>query len=141
MALQKIIKPNSIFRHKVLQCGDVEKLAKKRKSTDETPVYYVTIEDTFDVMKRAHIATGHGGRDRMTNMLSTKYADITARSLELYKSYCIECQLKKKRPTVTGVVVRPLLTSDLNSRGRWNSLICSPCPTMATSGSRCTRTT
>ena len=54
----------------------------------------------------------------MTKMLSTNYANITARSLELYKSYCTECQRKKKRPTVTGVVVRPLLTSDFNSRGQ-----------------------
>ncbi|XP_047480658.1 KRAB-A domain-containing protein 2-like [Penaeus chinensis] len=45
-----------------LQCGGIEKLIKKRKSA---PVYYVTIEDTYDIIKRAQIATGHGGPDRM----------------------------------------------------------------------------
>ena len=48
--IANIIKPNSIFRYEVLQCGDVEKLVKKRKSADETLVYYVIIEDTFDVI-------------------------------------------------------------------------------------------
>ena len=27
--------------------------------------YYVHIEETFDVIKRCQITTGHGGRDRM----------------------------------------------------------------------------
>ena len=35
------------------------------------------IEETFDVIKRAHIATGHGGRDRMVKELGKKYANVT----------------------------------------------------------------
>ena len=52
-----------VFRYEILQCGNVEKLIKKRSGTDATdpPLDYVTIEDTFDNIKRAHIATGHGG--------------------------------------------------------------------------------
>ena len=78
-----------------MQCGDVEKLIKKRISQDEEPIYYASIEDTYDIVKRAHIATGHGGRDRMAKEVNKRYANITCDALELFKSYCQECQKKR----------------------------------------------
>ena len=96
----------------------MEKLIKRRKSPEESPVYYVSIEDTYDIIKRAHIATGHGGRDRMIKHLSTKYANITREAIELFKSFCQECQKKRKRPMTKGVVVRPILSSEFSSRGQ-----------------------
>ena len=36
----------------------------------------VANEDLFSVIKRAHIATGHAGRDRMSEHIATKYANI-----------------------------------------------------------------
>jgi len=104
--------------YEVLQCGDIEKLIIKRQTPDERPVYYVSIEDTFDVIKKAHIATGHGGRDKMTKHLADKYANITRDALKLFKSYCSVCQEKTKRSVATGVVVRPILSHDFNSRGQ-----------------------
>ena len=53
--------------------GDVEKLIKQRTFPEEPPIYYVTIENAFDVIRRAHVATGHGGRDRMLKALCPKY--------------------------------------------------------------------
>ncbi|XP_047488134.1 KRAB-A domain-containing protein 2-like [Penaeus chinensis] len=44
-----------------------------------------------------------------------KYANIAKEALELFKSYCITCQAKKKRNKTAGVVVKPLLSSELNS--------------------------
>ena len=105
-------------KYEVLSCGDVEKLIKKRKAPGDHPVYYATIEDTYDIISRAHIATGHGGRDRMLKHLSGKYANITSDAVELYKSYCLVCQEKRKRPKTTGVVVRPILSSEFNSRSQ-----------------------
>jgi hypothetical protein len=58
----------------------------------------VHIEETFDVIKRAHIATGHGDRDRMLKELGKKYANLTRDSIELFKSMCIDCQRKRVRP-------------------------------------------
>jgi hypothetical protein len=49
----------------------------------------VHIEETFDVIKRAHIATGHGGRHRMVKELGKKYANVTRDSIELFKSRVI----------------------------------------------------
>ena len=76
-------------------------LIRRRKSNDNPIQYYVHIEETFDVIKRAHIVTGHGGRDRMVKELGKKYANVTRDSIEL----CIDCQRKRVRPMTKGVVV------------------------------------
>ena len=41
-----------LTKYQILQCGDVEKLNKKRKSEDVDPVYFVCIEESFGVMNR-----------------------------------------------------------------------------------------
>ena len=82
------------------------------------PIYYVSIEETYDVIKRAHTATGHGGRDRMTKHLSMKYANITREVVELFKSYCVTCQEKRKRQMTKGVIVKPILSKDFGSRSQ-----------------------
>ena len=79
----------------MLLCGDVEKLIKKRADSSVPPLYYVTIEDTFDIIKRTHLSTGYGGHDRMIKELQ-KYANITTQSNERFKSLCEECQKKRK---------------------------------------------
>lgn len=66
-------------RYEVLQCGDVEKLIKKRRGTngeEQTTVYFAHIDEMYDIVKRAHTSTGHGGRDKMMKNLS-KYDNIT----------------------------------------------------------------
>ena len=47
-----------------------------------------------------------------------KYANVTREALELLKSYCLECQKKRKRPMTKGVVVRPVLTNEFSSRAQ-----------------------
>ncbi|XP_068229435.1 KRAB-A domain-containing protein 2-like [Palaemon carinicauda] len=107
-----------LSKYEVLQRGDVEKIIKKRQTLDETPVYYVSIEDTFDIVKRAHVATGHAGRDRMTKELQVKYANIQRDTIELFKSLCLECQKKRKQPRTKGVVVKSILSTEFSSRGQ-----------------------
>jgi hypothetical protein len=78
----------------------------------------VHIEETFDVIKGAHIATGHSGCDRMVKELGKKYANITRDSIELFMSMCIDCQCKCVRPMTKGVVVRPILSKEFSARGQ-----------------------
>ncbi|XP_068246484.1 KRAB-A domain-containing protein 2-like [Palaemon carinicauda] len=101
---------------KCYSVGMLKIIIKKRQTLHETPVYYVSIEDTFDIVKRAHVATGHGGRDRMTKELQVKYDNIQRDTIELFKSLCLECQKKIKRPM--GVVVKPILSTEFSSRGQ-----------------------
>lgn len=102
-------------RYKVIQCSDGEKVIKKINFEENLPIYYVRIEETYDVIKRAHTATGHGGWDRMTKHLSLKYANIRREAVELLKSYSATCQEKRKRPITKEVVVKPILSTDFGS--------------------------
>ena len=86
-------------------CGNVEKLMMRRKTQDEQPVHYIIIEDKYDIISKGHITTDHGGRDRMLKHLCQKYANSATEVVELYKSYCLVCQKKRKHPRTTGVVV------------------------------------
>ena len=99
-------------------CGDAEKLIKKQSSSSTSTLYFVHVEEMFDIIKRIHIATGHGGRDKMLKVIVQKYANITSQAVELYKSLCVECMKKRKRVTTKGVVVKPILTSEYGSRGQ-----------------------
>jgi len=38
--------------------------------------------------------------------------------LELFKEQCEECQLKKRRTASKGIVVKPIISKELNSRGQ-----------------------
>src|SRR3981081_1894863 len=88
------------YRYEILVCGDVEKLIKQQKDTATDTVYYCHIDDMFDIIKRAHTSTGHGGRDKMLKTLTFKYANITSDVVALYKSLCAECAKKRKRTAI-----------------------------------------
>ena len=105
-------------RYEILQCGDVEKLIKKWESPTVPPNYFVPSDDTFDILKCAHIATEHSGHDRVIKELSKKYMNITSDCIVLFKSLCNECQRKHKLPTTKSVVVRPILNKEFSSHGQ-----------------------
>ena len=79
-----------------MQCGDEEKLIKKRLKPDDDPVYYVIIEDTYDAINHEHVATGHGGQERMAKEITKKHANINRELMDLFKSYCQESQRNAK---------------------------------------------
>ena len=82
------------------------------------PFISLRLKKTFDVIKRVHLLTGRGGRDKMVKEVNKKYANVTQESLSLFKSLCVECHRKRKRPTTKGTVVRPIVSKDFNSRGQ-----------------------
>lgn len=53
------------------------------------------IEDLFDTIKRAHIATGYDGRGKMVKDLS-KYANVRRDTVELFNFSCVQCQKNGK---------------------------------------------
>ena len=105
-------------RFDVLECGDIQRLVKKRKRESGLILYYVCAKEMYSIIQKAHIATGHGGRDKMLKELSKRYANITREVVGLYKEFCEECQLKKRKIASKGLVVRPLISKDFNSRGQ-----------------------
>jgi hypothetical protein len=41
------------------------KLIRKRKTDNDDIKYFVSIEETYDIIKKAHLALNHAGRDKM----------------------------------------------------------------------------
>lgn len=72
----------------------------------------------YSIVLRAHLNTGHGGRDKMLKEVNKKYANVTRDVLNLFKEMCEECQLKKRKIASKGLVFKPLLSKDFNSRGQ-----------------------
>ena len=48
----------------------------------------------FDIIQRAHIQTGHGGRDKMTKYL-TNYANITRNQLNYTNLYVLSVRKRE----------------------------------------------
>ena len=47
-----------------------------------------------------------------------KYANVSKEALELFKELCEECQLKKRKLASKGLVVKPIVSKEFNSRGQ-----------------------
>ncbi|XP_031332774.1 KRAB-A domain-containing protein 2-like [Photinus pyralis] len=101
-------------RFSVIDIGGVKKLVAARER-NENIKYYLTVDELYDVIDAAHVAVGHGGRDRMLAETSKKYANITKEEIQLYLSMCQVCHMKKNKKK-QGLVSKPILHSEMNSR-------------------------
>jgi hypothetical protein len=72
-------------------------------------------DEIFDVTESAHVAIGHGGRDRLKKEVSRKYVNITIEMINIFLSMCETCQQKKSKKR-KGLVCKPILHSEINSR-------------------------
>jgi Integrase zinc binding domain len=82
---------------------------------DNVVLYYVPNSELFDVLQTTHVSIGHGGRDRMIKELGNKYKNITRNDIETFLHFCEPCQQKQKG-SKKGIVVKPIISSDFNSR-------------------------
>jgi hypothetical protein len=65
---------------------------KRRKHPEEILMYFVTIEETFDILQASYTATGHGGRYQMMKEIKKNYANICVQATELFKSLRLQRQ-------------------------------------------------
>lgn len=82
------------YRYEILQCSHTDKLIWKCMLQEESPIFFVTIEDSYDIIKTVHTATGHGGWYRIIRELGKKFAYVFTGSVAMLKSYCLACQEK-----------------------------------------------
>lgn len=69
----------------------------------------------YDVIHLKHVELQHSGRDRMFNELKKRYYNVTREAIALFLTHCPTCQLKKRQAR-KGLVVRPIISNELNSR-------------------------
>ena len=63
----------------------------------------------------AHVESGHGGRDITKDKVNDKFANVTKDQINTYLELCEKCCLKKSKQR-KGLVVKPIVSNDLNSR-------------------------
>lgn len=96
--------------------------------SDENNVcYYVTVDELFDVIDSIHRECGHGGRNRTVKALRDKYANVTIECINLYLDLCIPCQKKKSHPK-KGLVVKPLVFTEIHARAQVDLIDMQTCP-------------
>ncbi|XP_023221007.1 KRAB-A domain-containing protein 2-like [Centruroides sculpturatus] len=101
-----------IKRYDILTIGGEEKLIAPMKEEDGEIRYYICYEDLFNILEETHVAVGHGGRTRMLKKCNRKYKNVTVEAIMTYLKLC----QKKQKTLKKGIVVRPILHSEMNSR-------------------------
>lgn len=102
-------------KYDVITVSDMEKLIVPVSNEGNDFKYYVFKEELFNIIHDTHSTIGHGGRNRMEYELNKKYKNITRESIMLYLNLCISCQ-KKGSTAKKGLVVKPIISNELNSR-------------------------
>ena len=81
----------------------------------ETNLRFVSTHEMFDIIHSIHLESGHASRDIMHKKAKCQYANITKEHINIYRSLCESCQLKKNK-VQKSLVVRPILSKAWNSR-------------------------
>lgn len=92
LAVQKSQKQyRRLKRFKVINICGIRKLVTRQ----EPMKYYLYVDEIFDIIEAAHVAVGHGGRDRLKNETSRKYANITLEMINIFLSMCETFNVKR----------------------------------------------
>lgn len=76
----------------------------------------VSAEDMFDVCNKVHKSIGYQGRDAMINEAKKFYSNVTRPNIELFLRHSEEYQLKRRPGRNHGLVVKPITSTNFNSR-------------------------
>ena len=87
---------NLLRRFSLLKYEDNENVVEKLVKPG-TNVLYVPMEELFDVIHVVHIKLGHPGRDIMQKHMVTRYYNVTLEHINIYKSFCEKCNIKKSQ--------------------------------------------
>lgn len=114
---KKSVHYRRLKRYDIMTVGNEEKLIVPISSEKDDVVHYVRYEELFSIIHDTHINTGHGGRTRTLKEASRKYKNITTESVVIYLRLCEPCQ-KKQKVMTKGLVVKPIVHSEMNSRAQ-----------------------
>jgi exopolyphosphatase/pppGpp-phosphohydrolase len=92
---------------KIIKSTKIKKNKKSENSQKEKKrvIYFICIEEVFDVLHLLHKQCGHKGRDIMNKSVKKQYANITLIMINTYLASCQQCVLNKKRNKTTGITI------------------------------------
>jgi zinc finger BED domain-containing protein 5/7/8/9 len=89
---------------------------KKKKNHIRMAGRIAALEDIFDICWDIHKTVGHQGRDTMLKEAKKFYDNITRPIVVLFLNFSEEYQVKRKKIKNHGLVVKPIRSSNFNSR-------------------------
>jgi len=104
-----------VRKYDILTINNKERLIKP--VNDDTILYYVTIDELFNILHSTNSTISHGERCRMDSKLKSKYCNITNETIMAYLNLCTYCQKNSSNPK-RGLVSKPILHSYFNSRAQ-----------------------
>jgi hypothetical protein len=75
-------------------------------------------EDVFNILREAHLATGHGKELVMYKNVSRDYFNVSRVSFAIFYNECATCLLTRSNIKKTKAGHRPILTTGFGSRGQ-----------------------
>ncbi|KRZ07302.1 KRAB-A domain-containing protein 2, partial [Trichinella zimbabwensis] len=103
-------------RFELLIFGEEHKLIRKRKNGEIRRI--ATFEEMFSIVRDAHSRIDHGGERKTFLEIKKKWANVTLEICKIYISYCEDCHLKRKKKIPKRLVVKPIVSSSIMSRGQ-----------------------
>ncbi|XP_068240860.1 KRAB-A domain-containing protein 2-like [Palaemon carinicauda] len=83
-------------RFEILRVGDDGRLIRNRKGLETKFKFMVCSEEVLQAISVAHSAVGHGGEKKTFKEGQKKWANLTMQCCQMFISFCIECQEKKR---------------------------------------------
>lgn len=103
-----------LSNYSAIMISGTKKLVRLDSQCENGFLHVVPIEDMFDICYEVHVRIGHGMRDRMQYELKS-FWNITRTVISLFLESCRPC-VEKRKKAKRGVVVKPIVSSALNSR-------------------------
>lgn len=94
----------------------MRKVITKRTDEKEDITFIIAYEEFYSKLVDIDESIGRGGCDKMIMALKPKYA-IHRPAVEIFVECCTTCAEKKQLPK-KGLVVKPILSKNLNHRGQ-----------------------
>ena len=101
-----------------------DKLINKDQISEVNPLIYRYLENFYDDIKREHLLVGHGGLDKTHKQCKTVYANITVEVVNIWLQICVECILRTRKNTISGLLVKSIRSYDVLARGQVDLFNC-----------------
>lgn len=113
-------------KYDVMTTANVDHLIFKRKSAKDPMTLIIPREEYFEVLMEAHKSCGHGGRDKILNLIKSRFY-IPKKAVEIFVSHCPTCANKRNVPK-KGIISNPIASQDFNVRGQVDLIDFRSCP-------------
>ncbi|XP_063369623.1 KRAB-A domain-containing protein 2-like [Cydia amplana] len=84
-----------LSKYDIMKIENKECLIFKRKTLKDPTICIVPKNEYFSILEEVHISCGHGGRDKMTQAIKSKFY-IPKKAVEIFVSHCPICETKKQ---------------------------------------------